>query len=230
MLTAQQIVYLACQICNCPGRLTSAGQFLNLILQHYALTLDLDSIRLDGSIAIGPQATAPYFYALPSNYLRMADGDIYYNVNGEVFNPVQLSLKDLDLAYTASGVNNYPTNWATDTSKTPNKIAFYPPTAVPLTVNFRYRPASLDITTPESSSVIPYYQDQWQLLTELCIKVGDVAGGDDRSQRWEQEVAKLKRDYLAMDDDKEGYSMQVELDRRFFRTNRNLPPSKVLGF
>ncbi len=230
MLQAQQIVALACQICNAPGRTVSAGQMLNLILADYAQTLDLDTIRIDGTLTIGPSATIPQFYALPSNYLRMADGDIYYNVQGEIFNPTQIALRDLDTAPATTGINNYPTNWATDMSKTPPQIAFFPPPSVALMVPFRYRPSSLDITTPESSTSIPFFPNQLVLLKELCIQVGDVAGGEDRSGRWEAEVKRRMEKYLMMDDDKEGYSQQVKLDPRYFRANRNLPPSKLLGF
>jgi hypothetical protein len=233
VLTAQQIVALVCQICNCPGRTVAAGQFLNLILADYAQTLDLDSIRLDSTLSIGPQATTPYFYSLPTNYLRMYD--IYYNVLGTVFVPKQFELSELDAEYTASGIDNYPVRYATDMSKAPPNgtaplIAFYPPPAVPITVQFRYRPTSLDIVTPESSSTVPYFPDQLVLIKELCIQVGDVAGGDDRSARWQAEVDKRMRKYLTMDDDKEGYSQTVQLDSRFFRRNVNLPPSKILGF
>lgn len=206
---------------------------LNLILQDYAQTLDLDTIRLTTTLAIGPQATIPYFYALPANYLRMYD--IFYNVDGTVYTPKQFELSELDAAYTAEGVDNYPTRYATDVSQSPPQgaaplIAFYPPPAVPIVVTMRYRPSSLDIVTPEVSAAIPYFPNQMILLKELCIQVGDVAGGDDRSDRWAKEVENRMRKYLIMDDDKEGYSQTVQLDSRFFRRNTNLPPSKILGF
>lgn len=237
MYSAQQLIFLACQICQAPGRLVQAGQLLNMILANYALTLDLDTIRLTTILNVGPQATTPYFYALPSNYLRMSDGDIFYNVLGEVFRPAQFSLAELDRSYTAAGIANYPEWWATDVSTTPQptagtspSIAFYPPPAVPLAMTLRYRPISLDIPSPESSALIPFYPDQLSLLKELCVQVGDLAGGDDRSARWEKEVERRMRKYLTMDDDKEGYSQTVKLDPRYFRNPVTLPPSKKLGF
>lgn len=237
MYSAQTLVSLACQICNAPGRIVQAGQALNLILANYALTLDLDSIRLTTTLNIGPQPTTPHFYPLPTNYVRMSDGDIFYNVLGVVYNPKQMTLADLDAAYTASGIANYPGWWATDISTTPQptavtapSIAFYPPPAVPIVVTARYRPSSLDIPTPETSALIPYYPDQLSLLKELCIMVGDIAGGDGREPRWEKEVERRMRKYLTMDDDKEGYSQTVKLDPRSFRQNSNLPPSKKLGY
>lgn len=229
MYTAQQLVALACQICRAPGKQVYAGQMLNLILADYAQTLDLDTIRLTATLNIGPQADIPHFYSLPVNYLRMFD--IFYNVLGEIFAPEQWPLDTLDKAYTNAGISNYPTRYATDmATSTGPSIAFYPPPAIPLVVTMRYRPSSLDITSPESSSSIPYFPNQLTLLKELCIQVGDIAGGDDRSTRWEREVERRMRKYLTMDDDKEGYAQTVKLDSRNFKTNSNLPPSKLLGF
>jgi hypothetical protein len=236
MLQAQELVSLACQICQCPGRTVQAGQMLNLILANYALRLDLDTVRLTTTLNISAQAVTPYFYPLPARYLRMAEKP-FYNVLGTVYQVSQMPLEELDGAYTASGIDNYPEWYATDMSDTPQptagtspSIAFYPPPAVPLAVTCRYRPSSLDIVAPETSATIPYYPDQLVLLKELCIMVGDVAGGEDRTLRWEREIEKRTSQYLAMDDDKEGYAQQVKLDSRYFRRNNNLPPSKLLGF
>lgn len=226
--SAETIVTLACQICNCPGRTTQAGQLLNMILGDLAQTVDLDTIRKTATLSISPQSDTPHFYNLPSDYLRMYD--IFYSVEGTIFTPVQWSLEELDAAYTASGISNYPTNWATDVSTTPVSIAFYPPPAVDLTINFRYRPQTSDITNPETSATVPWFPNQLLLLKQLCIQVGDVAGGEDRTLRWEQEVERRMRKYLIMDDDKEHFSQTVKLDQRLFRPNLNLPPSKVLGF
>lgn len=232
--TAAQIVTLACQICNAPGRTVQAGQLLNMILANLAQTEDLDIIRVTTSITIGPQATIPYFYPLPTNYLRFYD--IFYYVNGEPFYLNEIELKDIDRTYTGSGIDNYPCDFATDMSQNNQptaganpSIAFFPPPATPLVVTIRYRPQTSDITTPESSSVVPWFVNQIILLKELCMQLGDVVG-DDRSPRWEQEVEKKMRKYLIMDDDKGGFSQTVKLDARQFRNVNVLPPSKKLGF
>lgn len=233
MYSAATLVSLACEICLSPGKTVQAGKALNLILANYALTLDLDTIRLTTTLNIGPQATIPYWYQLPANYLRAFD--VFYNVLGQPFYVTQMDLKDLDQAYTAEGIDNYPQQFATDMSTAPPQgayptMAFYPPPAVPLAVTLRYRPTSLDIATPETSATIPYYHDQLSLLKEMCILLGDINGGDGREPRWQKEVEARMRKYLQMDDDKEGYSQTVKLDPRQFRRNTNLPPSKKLGF
>lgn len=230
MLTAAQLVTLAAQICQIPGKTAYVGQLLNLVLANYALTLDDDILRKTTTLVIGPTADIPHFYDLPSDYDRYYD--IFYNVNGSVFYLNQFELKDLDKAYTASGIDSYPEWFATDVSEQDNPqpvIAFYPPPAQSLTLTIRYRPKHTDITTPESSSTVPWFNNQLILLKDLCVQAGDVAD-DTRTVRWEAEVERRMRKYLIMDDDKEGYSQSVQLDPRNFRLRGNLPPSKKLGF
>lgn len=235
---AQQLVALACQICECPGRLVQAGQFLNLVLSDYAQTVDEDTIRKTTTLSVGPQPVIPYANPLPIDYLRMYD--IWYLVNGEPFYLTQMELKDFDALFTGDGVDNYPQRWATDMATaeggvitvpaTAPNIYFYPPPAIPLTITARYRPQTADIVTPESSSVIPWFPNQLILLKDTCIQLGDGMGGDDRTGRWEAEVARRMQKYLIMSDDKEGYSQTVKLDPNTFRNRGNLPPSKKLGF
>lgn len=225
--TAQQLVALAAQICRIPGKTTYIGQFLNLILADYAQTVDEDVIRKTTTLAIGPQTTIPFFYSLPSDYLRMFD--IYYNVDGTVFTPKQFTLEELDASYTASGIADYPEWWATDMAQTPPQIAFYPPPNIALTVNIRYRPQTADITTPETSSTVPWFPNQRVLLKDLCVACADLAD-DVRGPGWEAEVERRLRKYLVMSDDKEGFSQTVTLDPRQFRKYGQLPPSKKLGF
>ncbi len=237
-LQAQQLISLACQICNIPGRQAQAGQMLNLILADYAQTLDEDTIRKTTTLSIGPQASIPYPYPLPIDYLRMYD--IFYLVNGEPFYLTQMELKDFDALFTGDGISNYPERWATDMAvasggaitspATAPNIYFYPPPAQALSVTVRYRPQTGDIATPETSTVIPWFPNQLTLLKELCIQVGDAAGGEDRAPRWEREVERRMRKYLIMSDDKEGYSQTVKLDPNTFRNRQNLPPSKKTGF
>ncbi len=234
MYTAAQLVSLAGQICNIPGRLVQIGQFLNIILADYAQTQDLDVIRLPTTLNIGPQGIIPYFYPLPSNYLRAYD--VFYNVNGVIFYCNQMPLNEMDQQYTAQGIDNYPEWYSTDvaqfpqaTASTSPSMAFFPPPAIPLAVTVRYRPQTTDITSPESSATVPWFPNQRVLLTDLCAMAGTLSD-DSRVPGWDKEVQRRMSKYLQMDDDKEGYSQTVKLDPRQFRSRQNLPPSKKLGF
>jgi hypothetical protein len=232
--TAAQLVTLACQICNIPGRTAQVGQMLNIILANYAQTMDEDAIRKTTTLSIGPQATIPYFYALPTDYLRYYD--VFYLVNGEPFYLEQMELKDLDRQYAGSGVSQYPEMFATDISQvaqatagTSPSIAFYPPPSIPLTVTVRYRPQTADITTPESSATVPWFPNQLVLLQELAEKAMWLSD-DSRSETFRKNAKEDVKKYMAISDDKEGFAMTVKLDPRQFRPRSNFPPSKKTGF
>lgn len=231
---AAQIVALACQVCNVPGRLTQVGQFLNLILANHAQTIDEDVIRKTAIINVSPQAAVPFFYPLPTDYLRFYD--VFYLVDGEPFYLNQIELSDLDQQYIGSGVDTYPESFSTDMSQNPQptagtspSIAFYPPTSVPLSITVRYRPQTSDIATPESSAVIPWFPNQLTLLEELCEKAMWLSD-DSRSETFRKNVKEDLKRYLAISDDKEGFSQTVKLDGRLFRPRSNFPPSKKTGF
>lgn len=232
--SAATLVSLACQICNIPGRTSQVGQMLNLILADYAQTMDEDVIRKTATLNIGPQATIPYFYALPADYLRFYD--IFYLVNGEPFYLTQMPLSDLDQQYTGSGIDNYPEQFATDMSQNPQptagaspSISFFPPPSIPLAVTVRYRPQTADIVTPETSATVPWFPNQRLLLKELCMEAGSLSD-DSRVGNWEQEVERRMKKYMTLADDSEGFSMTVKLDPRQFRPRNNFPPSKKTGF
>jgi len=225
--TAAQIVNLVCQICNIPGRTAQVGQLLNVVLADYAQTMDLDVARKTTTFQITPQATIPYFWSLPADYLRFYD--VFYNIDGTVFYLSEVPLKDLDRAYTADGISNYPDNFATDMSQSPPAMAFYPPPAIPLNITVRYRSQMADIATPETSNTIPWFPNQRVLIKDLCVEAADLCD-DARKGDWAREVDKRMRKYLTMDDDKGGYSQTVQLGPRNFRQSGALPPSKKLGF
>lgn len=232
--SASQLVSLACQVCNIPGRALQVGQFLNIILAHYAQTMDEDLIRKTTIINIGPQPTIPYFYALPSDYLRFFD--VFYLVNGEPFYLAQMPLTRLDQQYVGNGISNYPEWFATDVSQNAQptagsspSITFYPPPSIPLAVTIRYRPQTSDIATPETSATIPWFPNQMVLLQELCEKAMWLSD-DMRRTGFKQEVADNLKKYMSISDDKEGYAQTVKLDPNTFRPRNNFPPSKKTGF
>ena len=232
--TAQQLVALACQVCNVPGRTSQVGQMMNIILANHAQTIDEDEIRKTTVLNIGPQATIPYFYALPSDYLRFYD--VFYLVDGEPFYLDQMELKDLDKQYASSGIDNYPERFATDVSQNPQatagsspSITFYPPPGIPLAVTVRYRPQTADIVTPETSSTVPWFPNQLVLLEELCEKAMWLSD-DARSETFRKNVKEDLNRYLSISDDKSGFAQRVQLDPNTFRNRSNFPPSKKTGF
>lgn len=232
--TAQQIITDACDACDCPGRTSLAGRYLNMILANLAQTYDLDTVRQTTTLNISAQPTIPYPWPLPANYLRAYD--VFYLVNGEPFYLDQMELKDFDKLFTGEGVDNYPEHYATDMAVSPAgavagapNMYFYPPPAIVLAVTVRYRPQTTDITTPETSSVVPWFPNQLTLFKELCTHLSSHLD-DDRVQLFDGQHKELMRKYLQMHDDSEGFAQTVKLDPNTFRTRGSLPPSKKLGF
>ncbi len=226
--TAAQLVTLALQVCNLPtGRASQVGQMLNIILANHAQTIDEDVIRKTTTLVIGPQATIPYWYTLPTDYLRFYD--VFYYVNGEPFYLNQMELSEFDQMYVGSGVSKYPGSFTTDVSQSPVVMAFYPPPSVPLSVTVRYRPQTADITAPETSATIPWFPNQLVLLGELCEKAMWLSD-DARSSEFRKNVKEDLVRYMSISDDKEGFSMTVKLDPKTFKSPNRLPPSKVTGW
>lgn len=218
--TAAQLVTLACQIAKTPGMKSQAGQFLNMILADYAQTMDLDVIRVTATLNINAGSAS---YALPANYLRSAE--VFYNVNGTIFYLNQIPLSDYDQEFQGPGISNYPQQYATDVSTTPHTMFFWPPPALPLAVTLRYRPQTDDIDTPETSDMVPWFPNQRILLKDICVELFALAD-DTRGPMAMAEVESRMKKYLIMDDDKEGYAQQVQLDRRYFRPNGNARNTK----
>jgi hypothetical protein len=229
MYQAQQLVALACQVCNIPGKAALVGQFLNLILADYAQTIDEDVIRKLTTLNIGPTSTIPHFYNLPADYLRYYD--VFYLVQGEPFYLEPFELKDFDKQYAGQGVSNYPDRFTTDVGTSPTSIAFYPPPSVPLAVTIRYRPQTADIATPEASAVVPWFPNQLTLLQDLCHKAMWLNSEEaPRMELFKAEVDERMRKYLIMKDDTEGFAQRVKLDPNAFRPRPAFPPSKKTGF
>lgn len=232
--TAAQLVTLAATIAKVPGRTAEVGQMMNIILANYAQTIDEDEIRKTTTLTVGPQATIPYFYALPTDYKRFYD--VFYLVDGEPFFLDQMELKDLDRQYAGSGLQDYPDRFATDVSQNPEStagtspsMAFYPAPSIPLTITVRYYPQTADITTPETSSTVPWFPNQLVLLQELTEKAMWLSD-DARSPQFRAQVKEDIKKYLSISDDKEGFAQTVKLDPNIWRPHGKLPPSKKTGF
>lgn len=221
--SSSQLISLACQITKQPGFLSQAGQFLNMILADYCQTIeDQDTIRQTTVINVGAAGAS---YPLPANHLRTRE--VFYLVNGEPFYLNQIPLEDYDQLFVGPGVDNYPQSYAVNVSDTPHSLLFWPPPAIPLAVTVRYQPQMTDIPNPESSTIIPWFANQRILLRDLCVDMLMLGDDTQRKEDLQRDVERMMRNYLIMDDDKEGYARTVKLDRRTFRPRDNYPPSKL---
>lgn len=237
-LDAQTICETARQIAKCPGYETQSGNLLNMILADLCQTYDFDVIRkTDTSITLST-ATGSGPYTLSSDYLRARINEVFYTIQGVKYVMVSMELWEYDALVQQGGINNFPQCFATDTSlqsgnSTP-VLYVWPPAsgAYPLTI--RYQPQMPDITTPESSSTVPWFPNQNYLITRLAGELMRIVD-DDRYAAYLGDGAQgaegILRKYLEMKDDKEGHAQRVELDRRNFGKSFNrLPNTKLVGW
>lgn len=242
-LTAAQIVTQSCAMASTPGYTALAGQLLNAILRELCQTYDFDVARgsttfnFNLSISSGSYpnfrpGTGPY--PLPSDYLRADPGDVFWTLLGVPYPMINLSLDEMDMTVQSAGLQAYPYWYATDMSQSPPVMFVYPPPSGAFPVYVRYRRQMPDISTPESSSAVPWFPHQTYLLTRLAGELMKIS--DD--SRWENFLGEgpsgaqgmLDR-YLKLKDDKEARAESVKLDRRRFGTPFNtLRNTKVVGW
>jgi hypothetical protein len=244
--TSAQIVALATQIAKVPGFTAQAGQFLNQMLEELCQNHDLEIARGVTTFTFGNVTTAApngIFsqsgpYTLPSDYLRSRKGMVFYIYNGTPYSMVPIDIAEYDMLVQQAGFNDFPRDFTTDMEQSPPTMYVWPPPSIVVPVTVRYFRQMPPITTPESSTVVPWFPDQTYLITELAGRLCQMADDD----RWESFLSddedrhpggsrvQLRR-YLKMKDDPEGKVNTVELDRRRFGTNWNrLPNTKIIGW
>src|SRR2546425_935766 len=168
-LQAQQIVSLALQDADVPGFTSQAGQLLNSILQELCQTYDFDLTKKTYSFNFNPaqlNGNLQAFQNLPTDYLRGIRNECFYIISGVPYPMIPLDLEEIDMMVEQAGLSNFPTFFATDMSLSgevnngvtgvPVALFWMPPSgAYPMTI--RYFSQMPDITTPETSTTIPWF-------------------------------------------------------------------------
>src|SRR5450631_627061 len=172
MLTAAQLCTMACQDARKAGSTGTgfspiAGQKLNLILNKLCLRHDLPANVLPFILTLSgnPQGPAGWVgeqpgigpYALPASYLRMAQDEVVYSFQGAPQRMVNVDLSEIDLAGMLQLNTNYPTSFATDVGTAPPSLYVWPAPSGAIVLNFRAYILQPDITTPETSSTVPWF-------------------------------------------------------------------------
>ncbi len=219
-LTAAQIISRACTIAKTPGYTSQAGIYLNMLLSTLCQTYDFDYIKETQIISL----TNASGYALNADHLRTKE--VFYNVNGSIFYLFQIPIETYHALFTGPGASNYPNKFAIDVSTTPNTILFYPPPSITQDVTVNYYPQMADITTPETSSIVPWFQNQEYLIRKVAADLM-LETDDERQPLFEVQAEKMLSKILTMKDDKEGFSDTITLSRERFRTDNNQNPNKA---
>lgn len=233
-LQAQQIVDLACQIAKCPGFIVQAGQMLNVILEELAQDYDFKAVQ---SVFNFNFTAGPGPFAMPSNWLRGIDESVFYTIDAVPYIMVNIQQQEYDRLAQPPGLQSFPTFYYVDVAGDPpaNNMFVWPPASGAYPVTARYYTTNTIITSPESSTTIPWFPNTNYLITRLSgemMKFSNddrVAGflGDDT---YVGAAGTLKR-FMQMKDDPEGTVNIVKLDRRRFgRSFSRLPNTKTMGW
>jgi hypothetical protein len=242
-LQAQQIVTRACAVARTPGWISQAGQYLNSVLQELCETYDFDpaigntSFNFNLSVT---SATYPDFiagmgpYNLPSDYLRADPDGVYFYQQGVKYDLVSLDFAEFAALVATAGLSNYPTVYATDMSQSPPALFVWMPPSGAFPVVVRYRRQMPDITTPETSSTVPWFPFDNYLITRIAGELMKEAD-DERCQAYLGDgpggAEFMLRKYLALKDDTSTRAKTVKLDRRRFgKSSAALPNTKQVGW
>lgn len=219
-LTSSQIIDRACTIAKVPGYRLQAGLYLNIILQTLCQTYDFDYIKKTQIVTLNNNPG----YALNSDHLRTKE--VFYNVNGSIFYLFQIPIETYHMLFVGPGASNYPNKFAVDVSTDPNTILFYPPPSIAQQVTVNYYPEKPDIASPETSTDIPWFQNQEYLIRKVAASLM-LETDDERQPLFEAQCEKMLSDILTMKDDKEGFSDTIKLSRERFRTGQNQNANKA---
>lgn len=214
-----------------------SGQLLNTILSDLCQTYDFDVIRKTDTSVTLSTATGSGPYALSNDYLRARINEVFYTINGVKYVMVNVELWQYDALVQQAGINNFPQCFATDMSLQDNAtpvLYVWPPAsgAYPLTI--RYQPQMPDITSPETSTDVPWFPNTKYLINRLAGELMMITN-DDRATAYlgdnPQGAEGILTKYLKLKDDGEGRVQTVQLDRRNFgKSFDRLPSTKLIGW
>lgn len=246
MLTAAQIVTLACQTAKCPGYIQQAGQLLNYILSElctdYDFALARKSINFNFSTSASGNGYAPG--SGPNNmnadFLRVLRNGSFYQIQQVPYQLIGMEQDEFDLFVQQPGLNSYPYAYYVDTSLSPPGLFVWPPASGAFAATVRYGSLMPEITTPETSNVVPWFPNQNYLLTRLSGELMKLTNdtrcsqflGDGQDDSGIAIGARaILNAYLKMKDNPETAVKRVGLDRRRFGSSTDrLKNTKKIGW
>jgi hypothetical protein len=231
-LTSAQIVTAACGVAKCPGFTSQGGLYLNLTLKDLWLHRDLKVNRKTQTLTVQANSNGPF--NLESDYQRTYD--LFYLQNNLPYflNPATNDM--YDAMFKDPSIGNYPYMYTTDLSSgaitasgTTGQIYVYPQSTALLSMTHRYMQKQADITTPETSTTVPWFEDQDYLIKATAGRLMELTD-DERRDGFLKSCEDMLRTHLIMAaDDEQQIVKSVRLDPWAFRNNRSVRPTKVTG-
>lgn len=226
MITASQICERARAIAKCPGFSSQSGQYLNLTLNDLVLHRDLKMNRVQTTIAIQVGSNGPF--ALATDYLRTYD--LFYTINNFPYFLFPLSQEEYDSLFKDPSIANYPycfnTVLTSQATQAAGQLFIFPQSTSALSLTHRYMINRADITSPESSSTIPWFQDQDYLIHATATRLMRETD-DQRREQFVKDGEEMLRTHLIMEGDEQKVVKSIKLDPQRFHTNRSLRPTKL---
>lgn len=225
-LTAAQIVADALSIAKCPGFTAQGGRALNLVLSDLVLHRNLKVNLVSTTIAVGANTNGPF--NLEADYLRSYE--LMYLIEDQPYFLQPSTRLQFDSEPNKSTTSNYPYEWASDLSPIATGgvglLYIYPQSSGAITINHRYFIKRADITTPETSSTVPWFEDQDYLVQATALRMMRITD-DARTTTFEQWCEKMLQTHLVTEGDEQQIVKEVRLDPRRFRIGGMLRPTKV---
>ena len=231
-LTSTQVVATACSVAKCPGFLTTGGLYLNLVLKDLWLHRDLKVNRKTLPLIVQANLNGPF--SLEADYQRTYD--LFYLQNNLPYFLKQADNMLYDQQFKSPSISNYPYMYTTDlssaaqiASSAAGQIYIYPQSSGQITLTHRYMQKQPDLVTPETSFLIPWFEDQDYLIKATAVRLMDITD-DDRRPQFNDDLEKMLRIHLIMaSDDEQQVVRSVKLDPWKFQNTRSLRPTKITG-
>jgi len=230
-LTSAQIVVASCSVAKCPGFIVQGGQYLNLVLKDLWLHRDLKVNRVTQTINVVANSNGPF--NLEADYQRTYD--MFYSQNNLPYFLHPVGMDEYDAEFKDPSISNYPYEYATDLSTqaqlasgTAGQVYIYPQSSGLIQITHRYMVKQPEIASPETSSTVPWFEDQDYLIKATARRLFDITD-DQRADKFDADLDRMLHTHLIMQGDDQGVVMQVKLDPRRFHTARALKPTKVTG-
>lgn len=241
-LTAAQICTRAAQIARVPGMTAQAGDSLNWILSDLCQNFDFDLTKQTYTFNMNPaqlNTNGQAYQNLPANYLRGIRNQCFYYISGVPYPMIPLDLNEMDMLVQQSGVSNFPVFYTVDmsfsgevnngTPGVPVMLLWMPPSGAYNTI-LRYFSQMPDITSPSTSTTVPWFPNTDYLITAVARELMKDAD-DERLPAYVAMAKDILEHYLKMKDDKGDRVQQVQLDRRRFgRAFDRLKNTKQIGW
>lgn len=227
MISASQIVTDACTVAKAPGMTAIGGRQLNLTLRDLCLHRDLKMNRKQHSITVTAGSNGPF--SLPTDYLRTYD--LFYEINNFPYFLFPLSQEQYDQLFKDPSIANYPYAYATDltaqATQSAGSLYVFPQSNIALSLTHRYMIDRSDISTPESSSTVPWFPDQDYLVHATAARIMKFTD-DSRWEAFEKSAEDMLRTHLIIGDgDEQQVVKMVKLDPQRFHLNRTIRPTKL---